>query len=69
MICYGIILGLVNEVFIVGVFYRLCFGVINGNRFGLVFRVIVEKIGLNFSYDVFELLWIYLFFDDVIWFM
>lgn len=69
MICYGIIPGPANEALIVGVSHRPRLGATNGNRFGLVFRAIAEKIGSNFSHDAFESSWIHLPSDDVTRFM
>lgn len=71
MICYATIPRPKNEALVVGVSHRpgLGAGAANGNRFGLVFRAIAEKIGSNFSHDAFESSWIHLPAHDVTRFM
>lgn len=60
MICIAPTPGAANMTLVVGVSHRPRLGAANGNKFGLVFRAIAEKLGTNYSHDAFESSWIHL---------
>lgn len=69
MICIATIPGPANMALVVGVSHRPRLGAANGNKFGLIFRAIAEKLGSNYSHDAFESSWIHLAAADVTRFM
>jgi len=64
MVCIAVLPGATKHL-VVGVSHRPRLGAANGNKFGLVFRTIAQKLGIIYSHDAFESSWIHLDTDIV----